>query len=282
MSENIVRTVYGANLQTCQLMGVPFTVATSSTLNEKFSTSANIALNPTDMPRMRYVSIGNGGHRMKTTGTGTLQVPEPVQHRTTDAALYSHIPFVLRPVANDLNATERLRYALRRSETHNGSNYFAYYLRRMDLTNVLGQMEYKTVTPGGVTTTPFQPDSDNLSPTPPVINTGGAIITSGDYVTASARVTFILDSFDVTEILNACNIIYDSEDYAIISEIALCSGVDKVVTAFDASGATFNFTEVIATQIVNFISSFHALSFTSNGINTLFDVGATEPLFLPA
>lgn len=282
MSENIVRTVYGANLQTCQLMGVPFNVATSSTLNEKFNTSANIALNGSDMPTMRYVAIGNGGHRMKTTGSGTLQIPEPVQHRTTDASLYSHIPFVLRAAANDLNSTERLRYALRRSETHGGNPYFAYYLRRMDLTNVNGQMEYKAVTPGGVTTTPFQPDGTNLSPTPPVVNTGGAIVTSGDYVTASARVSFVLDNFDVTEILNACNVIYGSEDYAIISEIALCSGVDKTVTAFNAVGGTFNFSEVIAAQVVNFISSFHALSFTSNGINTLFDVGATEPLFLPA
>lgn len=280
MSESIVRTVYGAHLQTCQLMGIPFTVPTSSTLNEKFNISTGV-LTSSDMPRMRYVAIGNGGHRMKATGSGSLQVPEPIQHRTTDAALYSHIPFALRPVADDLSPAVRARYALRRAETHNGDNYFAYYLRRMDLTSVTSQMEYKAVTAGGITTTIFQPDSDNLSPVPPVINSGGTVVTSGDYVTASARVSFILDVTDVQEILRACEVIYGSEDYGIISEIALCSGVDKMVQSFDAGGGTFNFNDVMAAQIVSHISSFHALRFTSNGVNTLFDVGATEPLFLP-
>ena len=281
MSEAIVRTVYGAHLQTCQLMGVPFSVAPNSTLNEKFNINTGTLTNA-DMPRMRYVAIGNGGHRMKTTGTGTLQVPEPIQHRTTDAALYSHIPFALRPSADDLTPAMRERYALRRVETHNGDNYFAYYLRRMDLTAVSSQMEYKAVTASGVTTTVFQPDTDNINPVPPVINVGGTIVTTGDYVTASARVSFILDVVDVQEILRACEVIYGSKDYGIISEIALCSGVDKIVQSYDAGGGTFNFNDVMAAQVVSHISSFHALRFTSNGVNTLFDVGATEPLFLPS
>lgn len=278
--EAIVRTVYGANLQTAQLLGIPFEVVPNSTLNDKFNASNTVGLSPADMPRMQYVAIGNGGHRMKVTGTGTLQVPEPIQHRTTDAALYSHLPFVLRPIGNDLTASERERYALRRLEQYNGEDYFAYYLRRMDLTGVNAQMEYKTVVGDVTTTTPFTPTAGNLSPTPPVVVTGGSVTTSGDYVTASAIVYFNLDSFDVAEILNACNIIYGSEDFAIISEIGLCSGVDKVVNAFDSVGSTFNFNEVIAAQIVSHISSFHALRFTSAGVNTMFDVGATEPLWL--
>ncbi len=281
MSEVIVRTVYGANLQTCQLMGIPFVVTPNSTLNAKFNIAQTVQPNATDMPRMTYICIGNGGHRMKTTGTGTLQVPEPLQHEPTDAALFSHLPFVLRPVANDLNTSERARYALRRVETHGGQDYFAYYLRRMNLSTVTSQMEYKAVTPTGVTTSVFQPDSSDLNPVAPVINTGGSVTTSGDYVTASARVSFNLDSFDVTEILNAAEIRHGSSDFAIISEIGLVSGIDKVVNATGNGGSTFNFNEVIAAQVVNFISSFHALKFTSSGVNTLFDVGATEPLFLP-
>lgn len=237
--EAIVRTVYGANLQTAQLLGVPFQVVPNSTLNDKFNISNASVLNSTDMPRMQYVSIGNGGHRMKVTGNNTLQVPEPIQHRTTDAALYSHLPFVLRPIGNDLTASERERYALRRLETIAGEDYFAYYLRRMDLTGVAAQMEYKTVVADVTTATPFIPTAGNLSPTPPVVVTGGSVSTSGDYVTASAIVYFNLDAFDIAEILNACNIIYGSEDYAIISEIGLCSGVDKIVTALDSLGTGF-------------------------------------------
>lgn len=36
---------------------------------------------------------------------------------------------------------------------------------------------------------------------------------------------FNLDDFDIVEILKVCNIIYGSEDFVIISEIGLCSGV---------------------------------------------------------
>lgn len=273
--ESIVRTVFGAHLQTCQLMKIPFTKAPNSTLNEKFNIATNEAIGPTDMPSMRYVTIGNGGHKMKQAGVNNLQVPEPLQHKTTDAALFSHIPFVMRNITDPLSAADEARYALKRTETHGSTQYYAYYLRRMDLTGVASNMELKTVLNGVTTTTGFTPTVSNLNPTPPLIVTGGAVTATGDYVTATANVNFVLDAVDISNILNACNIMFGSEDYAIISEIGLCSGIDKTVTF---GSGTFN--EVIATQIVSHISSFHALRFTASGVNTVFDVGATEPLFL--
>lgn len=278
--EQVVRTVYGAYLQTCQLMGIPFELKPSTTLNEKFLTSASVALSPADIPKMQYVAIGNGGHRMKVSGTSTLQVPEPLVHRTTDAALYNHIPFVLRPQVNDLTETQQERYALRVAETHDGVDYFAYYLRRMDLTSVVGEMQIKNVVAGVTTTTELVPTVDNLNPTPPLIPPGGSIPTTGNYAVASARVNFILDEFDIDEIKNAALVLEHSEDFAIISEIAMVSGINKVVPALDNLGNTFNFNEVIAAQVAAHVSSFHVLKSTSSGINTVFDVGATEPLWL--
>lgn len=278
--EATVRTVYGAYLQTCQLMGIPFVLTQNTTLNEKFLASQNIALNSLDMPKMQYVAVGNGGHRMKVSGNSSLQVPEPLMHRTTDAALFSHLPFVLRPQANDLTPSERLRYGLRVEETHDTVDYYAYYLRRMDLTGVQTEMQLKHVDSGTTTTQPLVPTLDNLSPEPPLLPPGGSVPTTGDYAVASARVTFVLDAFDITELKNVALVLEGSEDFAVISEMALVSGVEKVVSKTDYLGVAFNFNEVIAAQVAAFVSTFHVLKSATNGITTVFDTGATEPLWL--
>lgn len=278
--EPIVRTVYAANLQTCLLMGIPFVLEENTTLNEKFLAGLGVALSGADIPKMRYVAVGNGGHKMKVSGNSSLQVPEPLMHRTTDAALYNHLPFVLRPQANDLTEVERARYALRVAETHGGEDYYAYYLRRMDLTGVESEMQLKHVESGVTTAQPFVPTLDNLSPVAPETPPEGSVPTTGDYAVASARVNFVLDQFDIDELKNVALILEGSEDFAIISEIALVSGVDKVISVTDHLGANFNFNEVIAAQVAVHVSSFHVLKSTTNGINTIFDTGATEPLWL--
>jgi hypothetical protein len=278
--EDTVRTIYGGYLQTCQLLGIPFELKPFTTLNEKFLASENVPLTALDMPRNRYLVIGNGGHKLKTSGNSTLQVPEPLQHRTTDPALFNHVPFVLRPQTNDLTETERERYGLRVAETHDNEEYFAYYARRLDLDTVAAEMNIRHVVNGVVTSEEFVPTIDNLNPIPPAVPVGGSVPTTGDYAVASARVNFTLDAFDIAEIKNAALILEGSEDFAIISEFGLVSGVDKVVPALDAMGTSFNFNEIIGAQIVTFRTAFHVLKSTSNGINTVFEVGATEPLWL--
>jgi hypothetical protein len=279
--ELITRTVYGSKLQTAQLMGLPLDVEEHTTLNEKFNIHTNLAISPSEIPRMQYVSIGNGGHVMEISGTNSMAVPKPIMHRPTDAALYAHLPFILRPVENDIAAIDRQRYALRKVVIIDSQEYIAYYLRRMNLVGVVAEMQLKNIENNIETTTPFVPTAANLTPVPPVIVGGGSVPTTGDFVLSSARINFNLDNFDMEEIQNAANIIYGSPDYAIISEIGLCSGVERTVAALDFLGSSFNYDEVIACQICTHISTFHALRFSAGGINTVFDVGATEPLYLP-
>lgn len=277
--EIITRTVYGAALQTAQLTGKPFTLVANTTLNEKLSVATNPTILADEYPRLQYVCIGNGGHGIRTGGTN-MAVPVPLQHRTSDAAPYNIIPFVLRHVDDDLLSAERERYALRRIEQHNGDNYFAYYLRRLPLTASQVVMNHKTVNGANTTVTPFIPTAANLSPVAPDINSSGTNVATGDYLTATLQVEFNLDDFDIEEILKACNIIYGNDDFAIISEIGLCSGLPRTVQTNGSGGSTINFDEVVATQIHTHISSFHALKFTQNGVNTTFDIGATEPLLM--
>lgn len=278
--ELIVRTVYGAKIQTSQLLGVPNELEEYTTLNEKFNIAPSYELNVNDEQKMRYVVIGNGGHMMEVSGNNSLPVPKPLQHSPTDAALYSHLPFILRPVANDIDATTRASYGLRKNITIDNDEYVAYYARRMDMTGVQAQMLLKNIENNVETTNPFIPNAGNLTPTPPDTVIGEVVPTTGDFVLASAPISFILDQFDMDEIKNAANIIYGSEDYAIISELGLVAGVDKVIGATDYLGASFNYTEIIGAQVCTHISTFHAIRFTNGGINSNFDVGATEPLYL--
>lgn len=276
--DGITRTIYGSLLQTVKLLGLPFSKKTNSTLNEKFGIQADAVPSISDMPNVQYYVIGNGGHRM-SVGTDGIAKPEPIQHRATDAALFHHLPFVLREPQNDLAAADRANYGLRREETWNGLRYIAYYLKRIPLSTVVADMEYKSVQDGNTITSPFAPDSSNLNPTPPALSPSGVNVVTGDYTTATAKVSLALTAADVTELLNVAKVIYDDEDYAIISEIGLVSGVDKVITTTGVGAATISFNEVICAQVVSHINTFFPLRFSSNGTEILLDVGSTEPMY---
>jgi len=274
--ENIVRTVYSAHLQTAQYMDLPLTIKPNSTLNEKFNVHAGLTLAGGELPTLKYLCIGNGGVRVTVGADGTPKT-EVVQHRPRDAALYKHLPFVLRPIANDLTASERIKYRMRRLETHNGATYAAYYARLMDVSSTVPVLELRTVNSGVVTSVEFSPNVGDLNPTPPAIGTGGVLVTTGDYIAANAKVPFTMGVTDIEEFMNVCNVIYGDPNYAIISEIALCSGVDRVVTG-DFNGASIGYTEAIAMQVCNFIGTFLPMNAINRNMTVMLNVGSVEPL----
>lgn len=276
--ENITRTVYGSYLQTNMYLGLDHRIIPNTTLNEKFDIQSGVLPPAGQNPAVRYYAIGNGGHRM-AVGADGIPYPEPIQHRATDAALFNHLPFVLRDPTNDLTPTERARYALRKEETYQGRRWIAYYLKRMVLDSVVPGMEYTTVNSGVPTTVPFTPDSSHLSPVPPQLNPNGVNVVTGDYVSSTAKVDLKLTAAEVAEILNVAKVIYDDERYAIVSEIALCSGVNKPVPVPGPGSATFNFNEAIGVQVCSHFAAFYPMKYNLNGVDLLLDVGATEPMF---
>ncbi len=275
--DNIVRTVYSSYLQTCGLMKLPFELKANTTLNEKFAVQAGVAPTADEVPGLGYFAIGNGGHKY-ITGAGGISVPEPVQHRATDAALFNHLPFVLREPELDLSPAQRANYAMRKQVTYNAKSYWAYYLKRFSRVNVKAAMEYRVVNNGATVASPFVPNSSNLNPTPPDLATSGVNVVSGEYVASTAKFELNLSNEDVAELLHVAQIMYGDDAYAIISEIALCTGVDKTVSAAGVSG-NFNFNEVIAAQVASFVSIHSAVKFSQNGLQIILDVGAVEPMF---
>ena len=272
----ISRTIYSSYLQSVMLLKTAFEMKPNTTLNELFGIQNGIA--PAVTPSLGYFAIGNGGHKI-TVGTNNIPKTDPIQHKGTDAALYNHLPFVLREIANDISVTERANYALRRQETHNGRQYIAYYLKRLPLTDVIPDMEYITTANGIQNVAAFVPNNANLNPVPPVLSNTGVNLVSGDYVAASAKINIILSAADVTELLNVATVLYGDPGFAIISEVALCSGVDKVVQSPADGNTMISFNDAIAVQVLSYISAFFPLQFNNNGTAMMLDLGASVPLF---
>jgi len=276
--ENITRTIASAYLQTVQWIGARFVMQTNSTLNEKWSIQNGIAPTADQRPVVCAYAIGNGGHDLVVVNG--IAKPRPTQFKTRSASLYKHLPFVLRLPEADLTTAERANYAMRRLEQHNSTNYIAYYLKRIDFTSVVPVINYHTVSAGGdEVVTAFTYTTDDLNPTAPTLNPDGTNIVSADYLSASAPVTITFSETDVEELLNVASILYNDQDLAIVSELALVSGIDKIVASVSTGTSTIQFNESIAAQCVTFINVFYPMNFNNQGVNISLDLGATEPLF---
>jgi hypothetical protein len=272
-----VRTLNGVYLQDCLFQGLPFVLSQYTTLNEKFNIQPSSVIAPGTYPTLGYLAIGNGGHQ-SVTGNGGIPLVSSLQHKATDNALFNHLPFVLRPVASDLTLLERENYALRKEITVNSQVYVAYYLKRILMTDITVTKQYVSVTGGVSTVTPYVATQLDLSPTPVQLVSGGVNAIAGDYLVCKSQLDVSFTQAECTELMSAAIILYGSDNYAIISEIAICSGVDKIISVTPSVGSPFNFTEAVGVQVVSFTSAYHLVKETSSGITKLLDVGTNEPL----
>ncbi len=274
--QEFVRTVAGASLQTAQLLGKPVIIQPHSSLNEKFEIQANTNVAGDDRMAMKYVTIGNGGVRV-VQGVNGLAKLQSVQHSPRDAALYNHLPFVLRLPNDDLTAAQRSNYRLRKYITQDGQSYVAYYLKVLDLSDTQPSLELRSVVNGVTTSTPYTPTLADLNPTPPPMDNGGVLQATGDYIASTAKVPFTLNAWEIEEFLNVCNIMYGTEDYGMISELGICSGVDRAVSG-DFNGTTIGYTEAIGVQICTFMNTSIPVKFINSNFSLMLDTGSLEPL----
>lgn len=280
--QSTTRTIYGSKFQTNLLLGLPHEVDPFTTLNERFDVFPNQSVPQGSRPSMMYYCIGYGGHRNQV-GADNTPYTAAIKHSPADAGLFKPLPFVLREVDNDLSGQERQKYAIRRRETIGGTDYFAYYLKRIDLSGVSPQMTRTTVSGGVSSTTEFTPDSSNLEPTPAEIPAQGAVTTLGDYLSVTATVEILFDAADVNELINVANIKFENDNLAIISEIGLVAGIDQTVTGENAEGSnTVSYEEALRAQVINHVTAYYAVGFTQRGFDFRVELGATEPLLGPS
>lgn len=277
--ENITRTVYAAVVQTAAYLGVPTPILENSTLNESLDINRTDRPSPTERPTVGLFVWGNMGHS-STTGANGISLNIVVPHRATDGGLFNILPFVLRELNNDLPAQQRQNYALRKQVVYNGRNYYAYYGRRFSKEGVVPVASYVSVDENGKETiTAFQPSRTNLNPTRPAMDNEGVWVNSGDYVTVKARIELTMSAAEVNDMKEVARIVYGNEAYAIMSEIGICTCVDRTVRVNGAAGSQFNFNEAIATQIASHLAVNYNLQYVNDYLSIAIDVGANEPLY---
>jgi hypothetical protein len=263
-------------LQVVSYLGLEFEKFLNTTLNQKFDIQPSAIIPPTVKPSLKCFTIGIGGHSY-TTGANGIPLSQGVDHTSGDFGLYDHLPFVLRPINNDLTVEERKRYCLRKLVTIDNVNYYAYYGKRLPMDDVEVKRTKRTVTDGETLVEEYTPTEANLSPKPPQIPTTGVVSTSGEYLATSAIVPMPFTEKDVQELYNVAKIIYGDERYAILSEFGFCTGVDAVVSV-NTPGGQVSFNEVIGCQISAIISGHYELIYNSKGFDFSLEVGAVQPL----
>lgn len=278
MDNNVTRTIYGATVQTNLMLGRPHTFPQFTTLNEYLNIQKDTLPGSTDTPTLSYYVWGNRGHSM-IVGADGIPLNEVVQHRATDAGLYGQLPFVLREVNQDLTAVERAKYVLRRQEERQGLQYYAYYGRRLDKTNLSVGMYYTQVQDGQSNVSVFVPTKANLTPSPQQLTNSATNLINADYVSARARLQLSMTEAEVAEMLNVAKVIWNDERYAIVSELGMCTGVDKMINAPAFGGGSFQFAEAIGTQIASHVAAYNPLLQSNTGVSIEMNIGINEPLY---
>lgn len=298
---NITRTIYGAAVQTALMLGSPHRLHEYSTFNEAIHNATIVPFQPTVGTRgmqiarpydptvdtrslkMGYITIGNKGHQVVIEEDDGSSFP-PEERSARASGLYGMIPFIIRPVENDLTNAQRAKYRLRKTLDIGGDLFVAYFARVFDMTEVPIEAIVTTIANGISTTATLVPTVADLKPTPPKI-TGS---TQGNYARVVAVAPLAFTAEEVEELKNACNVLYGNERRAMISEIAFCTGVDKPIYRTYPNTGDQQFTEIPNSSVMEVVGLQAALvanlepltAGTLNGGTTITtDIGISEPLF---
>lgn len=276
--EHVTRTAYFSQLQSAMVRGGNYNWLAHSTLNEKFNVMPNERPGAGTYPVLSYIALGRGALGMFAGADGKPDV-QIFQHKSTDAALFDHMPFSLRTLDNDLPAERRNRYAMRTRVEYFGIQYWAYWLKRVDFSTSDTDLFLKQTLPdGSVIVTDFVPDESNLNPVPVDLSNTGTNLLAGFSVLASTIIELPLDTFDINEIRNASLIMKRAAGKATVTEVALCTGAVKQIQA-PGNGGTFAFNEAIGVQVASHIQALYPLDYINQSLTDKLELGISEPLF---
>lgn len=258
---NLQRHAQGNLSQLCQFLGIDTPDMAYSTINEKFNVGTALAVPNGVSPIAQYWAIGNGGFYITAyPGDGGVD-QKPTPHNTTHTGLFSYTPFVIRPLASDLSSLERQNYRMRVQITHGGQDYWAYYLKKIDISEVSAVLEKRTSVSGS-TPVPFAHVTSDMNPTLPVISGGGTVTATGEYAAAMAVVPFVLTQQERDEYMAAINILYDGAlGRGTIGEIGIVSGADVLHTV---GGVTY--TEAAKARISGSLATILPMHVLTDGV----------------
>lgn len=263
------RTIYGMALQLAQILGIKYVPLKNTTLNEKFDIDPNYVIPDDVYPTLKYFALGIGGDSIISNGDGYKYS----RHSPVDAALFSHVPFIMRPLTADLNETERLRYRFRKIEIFDGTEFACYYLKVIE-TIELRDYFYKITTKDGLSVLSiYNINTDKLlNPVPKNRTIDSVSISDYEYVTKMSKLRFELT---IDELKELSDVLYKRGlTTKQITEIGVCTGIDK-----DIAGSP----ESVATQVAFHVDVNIDLTVSINSDTEILrsiEIGGTEQLLL--
>ena len=112
---NAQRTLYNVDLYLNIMLRKDYKIIANTSLNEKFDILSKVPVPAGVYPTLQYWAIGTGGNNVIGNTTGFIYS----EHTPLDGALFNHVPFIMRPVTDDLTALEKSKYRMRKLEIVN-------------------------------------------------------------------------------------------------------------------------------------------------------------------
>lgn len=276
------RTVYGNLLLTSAAWRVPYVPLAGSTLNQKYNVHASTNWPSAEIPALLGLVVGIGGHVMSPV-VDDISLPSSVPHRVRDGSNFRPMPLIMRPLNNDLTTQQRLNYAMRVKLEHQGTYYWAYYVRLINTSNVAPVVKHTIITGGVSNSEDFVPDATVLSPTRPQLPLPVLTETEGEYFSVFMQLNLGMTANEVAEYRNVADILYGDPNLAIISEFGIVGGVKRAVPLLDQNGAetSVNYNEILGCVVTSFTTIFQNVASANEGYELKLNSGASEPLYGP-
>lgn len=267
-------SIYGLSLINAMLANKDYNVLKNTTLNEKFKILPQDHIERGSesrpvYPRLNYIVIGMGGNNLINVNQGYKLSP----HRVTDAALFQHLPFILRPIGEDIRGTSREKYRLRKELEINGKQYVGYYAKKISSIDYRPYNLLVTNTDGVDELKILDTNTDKfLNPQPYNKPTDKDIVLEQDTVINRFKIEFRLDETDKKELKNVLKVLDIGEDIR-LTELGICQGGDTYAGGY---------LEAIDMQVAFFIDINIPLNIELNSTEkTRLDIelGGAEPFY---
>lgn len=266
------RTLFAVDLEQHRSFNVPYTPLVNTTLNERFDVATSVTPASNVYPYVNTYIIGVGGNSY-VEGSNKLTYS---QHTPMDGCLFEPIPFVIREVSSDLDATQRENYRLRVIETINNNQYVCYYGKVIPTPNIT-QLFYKISTiqnnvnvSSPVLTTMSTNVSEILRPVPKNRIVNYSNLTSLDYITKINKLEFNLSLAELNDIKSVMEIKGISNK--VLTELGICTSIPYELNGYK---------EAVYAQVAYHLEvNFELLKIIESGekIQAIIELGGFEPL----
>jgi len=216
---NAERTIYNIKIQNRMKCNLNYVPLLNTTLNEKFNINPNEDTDTIKYPVLNLLTIGCGLINDIDNSNTRLNLKSS-PHSPTDAALFKHVPFYLRPVSDFLTYPPSDKLRLHNIIIIDGIEYNVYY--GYSITNFESKddiIKYDNIETSYVNISKYDlSSSDVLNPTPNVnIN-----LINKKYISDFVKIYTFFSLTEINDIINSFNILYPNEP-KYITEIGVCT-----------------------------------------------------------